>query len=372
MPAPREPTALGVHVYAGGFTLGMRRRFRVLAHLEDGTFGVETFSANFPGIPVFTSRSEWPLDELRGRVDVVYGNPPCAPFSSVGSRGRWEGDARVQGLLDLVDVGMAVRPRAWVWESVCQAYTAGRRLAEQATARFMELGYAVTHLFTNAVLHGVPQSRERYHCIAHDFRIPWRQPAEPVVTVREALEGVAPDSWASLPSALTPLLPYVLPGCAAPRVFEWLMGYRRHVRGPVAGRPAQVLRRARWDTPAHTIVGGPCVLHPDEDRLLSPAEHSALCGYPRDYVWTGSLTERYRQVGRSVTPGVAAYLAEMLRMGLEENETAPQEASVVDFRPLAAPVRAAMRPPRLPVEWRGMWVAESPVEHAGRARASYG
>src|SRR5260370_23897113 len=76
-------TALGVYIFGGGFTVGVKRAgFRVLGHLEDGPFGVSTAKRNHPELSghIHTDPASWPLDQF-GMVDFVYGNPPCAPWS---------------------------------------------------------------------------------------------------------------------------------------------------------------------------------------------------------------------------------------------------------------------------------------------------
>ncbi len=44
---------IGSFIFAGGFTVGVSKYFDVLAHLEDSNYGVNTFSANHPNIPVY-------------------------------------------------------------------------------------------------------------------------------------------------------------------------------------------------------------------------------------------------------------------------------------------------------------------------------
>ena len=39
--------AIGSHIFAGGFTLGVEKHFDVLAHFEgDGAYGADTFALN--------------------------------------------------------------------------------------------------------------------------------------------------------------------------------------------------------------------------------------------------------------------------------------------------------------------------------------
>lgn len=77
------PTALGVHIFAGGFTCGVRAAgFRILGHLEDTPYGVESARRNFPGLDVRVGEGDWREAEFAGRVDFLYSNPPCFSAST--------------------------------------------------------------------------------------------------------------------------------------------------------------------------------------------------------------------------------------------------------------------------------------------------
>ena len=84
---PARPEALGVYIFAGGFTLGVKKHFRVIAHLEDGPYGSGTMRHNQPDVELFASPSTWLEDgrlERFKHMPWIYGNPPCAPWSSAG------------------------------------------------------------------------------------------------------------------------------------------------------------------------------------------------------------------------------------------------------------------------------------------------
>jgi hypothetical protein len=45
--------AIGSYIFAGGFTIGVKKHFDIEAHLEGDGYGADTFSLNYPEIPVF-------------------------------------------------------------------------------------------------------------------------------------------------------------------------------------------------------------------------------------------------------------------------------------------------------------------------------
>ncbi len=90
-PVGMGPTALGVHIFAGGFTVGvMDAGFKVLAHLEDSAYGVSTAVHNFPGLDVRIGRENWQETEFVNKVDLLYANPPCfSPETQVLTESGW-------------------------------------------------------------------------------------------------------------------------------------------------------------------------------------------------------------------------------------------------------------------------------------------
>src|SRR3972149_5345400 len=92
-------TAVGVHVFAGGFSLGIGPYFTVTDHLEGAATWERTVKHNLPTVRQWNPKTQWPVDRLRKDPPaLLYANPPCAPFSSIGGRsfGRhWSVDPRL-------------------------------------------------------------------------------------------------------------------------------------------------------------------------------------------------------------------------------------------------------------------------------------
>lgn len=329
--------ALGMHVFAGSFTLGMREHHDVVAHFENGEYGVETMRKNQPEIPVYTEPEEWPVSE-HDDVDIVYGNPPCAPFSnnSTSEGDRSEGalqDERVESHRQMVRVLERVQPRFWVFESVCHIYDKAGPLLEEIEGLAEELGYNVTHFFHNVNYYGNPQSRKRYFCVLHDTPLDFRPPDfEDAPTVGDVWEDIAPDEprchhippdeiW----DKWKDLIPKVGQGEKLRPVFV------RERPGEEKGRPLQHMRRLDPDDSAWTVIGGYRFIHPYEDRLLAANEMSALQGYPNDYELQGSSNQRMDLAARGVCVEMGEYLG---RLFAEAEHRDPEQhgVAVVDFR----------------------------------------
>lgn len=340
-----KPTAVGTYIFAGGFTLGVRKYFNVLAHLEQSNFGVETVRANMPKLPIYVDKAaKWPLalDALRGQsIDFLYGNPPCAPWSNAahGYKKKLNGtaataylrDPRTSCVWNYFALLKELRPKVWAWESVTQAVKKGWPMVRELTEQAAELGYSATYVLHNAADLGVPQDRKRVFIIFHNVKMHWLYPKQALpTTVRDVIgdldEGEDPV-MTPLPPARKAFAPFVDEGGSFRRTWEKMQAedpelMPRDPNGRVMGRHPFCLRRLSWDKPSATLMGGSGVhlVHPTEDRYLTVLEAQLLCSFPSDYVFTGSVTDRYRQQAQGVTPGVGTWLARNVRRAIDRSE----------------------------------------------------
>ena len=76
-------------------------------------------------------------------------------------------------------------------------------------------------------------------------------------------------------------------------------------------------RRLAYDTPSPTLVTSPVqkasmLCHPTEDRPLSVSEYARVQQFPDDWVFSGNMANKYRQIGNAVPIGLAKALGEAL------------------------------------------------------------
>lgn len=339
--------AVGCYIFAGGFSIGMARAgFNIERHLEGGEYGVRTFKHNFPLTPVWSLKETWPVRAMaEDPPDLIYCNPPCAAWSVAGAsltkgKTQWLKDPRINCHKAVLALMKTVRPQVLMWESVTQAYTRGRSLVETFTEAAVKLGYAVTHLFTSAELHGVPQPRERYLFIASKVKLDLSHPGfTEVRTVAEVL-GLRYDrdkhSWTQ----------------ACPVWGEHPMSteYSRLARLTM---PSEGLRDAwkdvnegelppHWDSQspafmAHrlsltrgmTLTSAVFEVHPVFNRWLANSEVQALCGYPPEYQFLGDRQEVRAQLCQAVLPPVGQYLGERVMAGLLRDERPEHEVQEI-------------------------------------------
>lgn len=343
------PTALGAYIFAGGFTLGVEKHFEVLGHLEGSAYGVSTARLNWPELPIFYPKEEWPVDRLRGRVDFLYCNPPCAVFSTMGiattrGPGSWRSDPRTECWRNADELAGELLPRAYAIESVCQAYGTGRELVDELTRRAMGRGYSVTHLFINAKWHGLPQQRKRFFFLAHRAGrfSGYQHNYPPPPTLREAFSDLSePGTPLKMWERVRPLVQAAQPGERLSSVFDRLHPPDQrplNAHGKVAGRPSFLHRRVDLDTVMGAFTSD-TLYHPDEERMLGENELKRICGYPLDFKLDGSRAEYGGLLARAVMPPVGEWLARAVADTIEQPPAPAPTVTYLDLRePGKAPV----------------------------------
>ncbi|MCK5044395.1 DNA cytosine methyltransferase [Candidatus Parcubacteria bacterium] len=107
------------------------------------------------------------LMDLRGRVDLVAGGPPCQGFSTAGRRN--ENDKRNNLINSYIEFIKIVRPKIIFFENVKgftlqfqRSKSKGRRYSEYVKECLKDLGYEVHGEILDFSEFGVPQTRHRF------------------------------------------------------------------------------------------------------------------------------------------------------------------------------------------------------------------
>lgn len=390
--ATKKFKALGVYIFAGGFTLGVKQHFEVLTHFEDGLYGVETAVTNRLIKQAFTDPAQWPVKDYTGKVDFLYGNPPCAPWSMASSgRGyHWTVDPRVNAVRRMTELLRTIKPKVWAWESVRPTFVKGRELVDAVAFEAMKHGYHATVLMVDGQYHGVAQVRKRMFLVLSKVELPWTigSRTEPM-TVREAFKGVKRSknfhqTYKSLEINQIPpkFAKLIKPGQRACHVWNTLHEDAvRRTGEKMKGRPGFLKFRLAWDMTSPVLLGGASLLHPVEHRYISIEESAALCGYPRDFQFKGGLSKQYAQIAQAVMPPVAEYLARQVKKGLEKNvrirrpgyERVEIFGDRIDRQPLTiGPIKADMLEIPTPPPWEVKAEAKKRARSAARPQASTG
>ena len=316
-----------------------------------------------------------------GGATVVTGAPPCEPFTTAGARNGFR-DRRAGAVHSFIRVVREARPEYFAFEEVPGFLRSAKRhisFYERARMRddemdsdvrlgsafdevmqeFQGLGYRLSFdpkrpkaSLLNSADYGVPQKRIRFVLLgaregpaielpkpthgAPDSIEVGEGARKPWFTLRDALDGLdsAGDEHVSFPEKWGQYLHLVPEGGCWRDLPEHLHavvlggahddGTDPMTAGMKGGRTG-FLRRLSWDKPAPTLVDRPtnkanCLCHPDETRPLSVKEYARIQGFGDDWVFSGSLSQRYRLIGQA-TP---VPLADAIAAGILEHRIANQ------------------------------------------------
>ena len=341
--------ALGAYIFAGGFALGVEKHFDILAHFEmkPGVYK-KTFQANFPNVEYYEGEENWPKEKFKNKVDFIYCNPPCAPWSNLGSTQKgamaWKDDPRIACWRNAFSLLKDLKPKAIVLESVPRVYSknGGYEMIQQLTKEANELGYYTTHLLIDGGYTGLNHSRKRFFFIATKYHLSVKPlNFSPLPTTGEVLKNFKLEHKKDVGHLMKlgkneiPYLKHCKQGESLRVTWErynppetWKRG---GMRNGVKGRPQFMKWRLKSDEHIPVIAGG-FYIHPTEDRLFGHKELAYMTGYPHDYIWEGPVSTIGSQIARSVMPPVAEYVARIIKNSIESKKENKEIHQVVDFR----------------------------------------
>lgn len=294
------------------------------------------------------------VTKLPRRMDVVWGGPPCQPFSMAanpskpGHKGRRETRcATGQCLLDFVAAGAAAEAKIILVENVPQILKSLAIIADAAP------GYEFIPARFNA-LSWLPQSRQRVFLLVVRRRLARRvrdalaaspAPVACGATLRDCIghlngrtfsgDTVNPTdaqaaimkhlkpggNWTGVPASVIRRngLPCLrrCPSCK----HDFRRNINREPRCPKCGRRRNRRSthyvRLLWDGPSRVLVTEPTSsstfqAHPDGERLLSVPEYKALQGVPDGYRLAGSVRSRFKQLGNGVPVPAARWIGRII------------------------------------------------------------
>jgi site-specific DNA-cytosine methylase len=331
--------ALGCHVFAGGFTQGVRHHFEVKRQLEVHNFGretVESMGVEFYNCPA----DQWPAE----RPHLLFGNPRCTGFSAMNAHAGTDTYghcvAATRDIRELVEYGRTNAIPVVIWESVQQAMTVGRPLVDEMAKLMTEKGYYVTHLLLNGATFGSAQYRKRYYFVAtagRPFLPPPPKSVERHTTAKDVLGPLedlpvnvanlgakravyGPDSYNRLIGSHGKHLAAFRQGESINELCKRDPAYIkrvdpelfiRYLTGTSDENPLgfTVMSRLRADGPCPTLIGRSHTLlaHYRHDRLLTVRELCALMGWDPSILPLGS--DPCPQIAKGVCPCVAKWVA---------------------------------------------------------------
>ena len=322
----RQFNSIELFAGGGGLALGMSLAgFHHVLLNEFETAACKTLKTNKP---------EWNVIEgdvrhidftpLRGKIDFLSGGFPCQAFSYAG-KGAGFNDTRGTLFFELARAVKEIQPKVFMGENVkgLISHEKGRTF-ETIKNTIAELGYTLVEpRVLRAIMYQVPQKRERLiliairNDIAQNVEFHWPTPYHEVLTLRDALyksviyaNDVPVSEGAQYPEKKKRVLAMVPQGGDWRNLPEevakdymggsWLLG----------GGKTGMARRLSLDEPSLTLTCSPCQkqterCHPLETRPLSVREYARIQTFPDNWVFQGSMSDKYKQIGNAVPVNLA-------------------------------------------------------------------
>lgn len=258
-------------------------------------------------------------------IDFIIGGPPCQSFSAAGRRAGGvcgTNDARGSLFEHYCRYIKHFRPKGFLFENVRGLLQANQgEDLKKITDAFSSLGYKLHFRVLDAADYGVPQHRERLIIVGlleGEYLFP--RPLYGLDSVDERPHIGVGEAIADLddPNEVVPpmggkysdMLPEIPPGLNY-LYFTEKMGHP-NPKFAWRSRFSDFLYKAHPDTPCKTIVasqgkwGGPFHW---KNRKFTIQELKRIQSFPDDYVIYGSYLVQAKQIGNSVAPKFAEWLA---------------------------------------------------------------
>ena len=363
--------AISLFSGAGGMDIGIKKAgFSVLAALEIDKYCCQTLRAAIAGEGADTRVIEGDIravepEGLAGmlglrpkELDLLFGGPPCQPFSLAGKQNGLE-DARGPLLFEMVRFAEYLKPKAILIEQVKGLLSArgaqGEKggVLQQFLGELQRIGYTPKWQVCSAADYGVPQLRERVFIVAtrgrNGFKFPERTHIPPnenlslfdlpaYATVGDALMGLGeprPKTKGTIFQPCEDSHVDVTPDRDRERISYVPEGSylaaQTHVgtdiRGSLMPKDTTKYLRLSRSRPSNTLRCGEIFFHPTKNRYLTPREYMRIHGYGDDYKLSGPVRSRsgsvkdldqHRQVANSVPPPLAYAMGRQIGGYLDE------------------------------------------------------
>jgi DNA (cytosine-5)-methyltransferase 1 len=328
----------------GGLSCGLEMAgHRCLLGVDADKDAIASFAANHHEAAVYLGDikklSEKKLTELlRGqRVDMVVGGPPCQGFSTVG-KGAVD-DERNQLFREFVRIVRHTQPKVILFENVTGLVAKkNQAILKKIFQHFEKLGYNMDARILSAEEFGVPEKRRRtiimgvkggeclFPEVTHGARA-----GKKVRTVAQALKNLKARDGRAYNHDVKLAAIKKTEDCERLKFIPAGKGIRyeedektflpKKLRFNVDWKKLREnrfrqtkLQRLPLNEPSPTILTARTTYyHPVENRYLTPREAAACQSFPNDFIFHGSQTAAFRQIGNAVPPGLARALGETIK-----------------------------------------------------------
>jgi DNA (cytosine-5)-methyltransferase 1 len=358
---------------AGGLSCGLEQAgFQCLLGVDQDRSSLETFQANHPHATTILGDlkqiSTKDIQSIIGNqtVDLICGGPPCQGFSTIGVNDN--ADQRNFLFLEFVRVVEAFLPNIIIVENVTGLLSRKNQATLSSILNcFTELGYKMDVRVLSAHHYGVPQARRRTIFLGNRFNVPNLYPKQQFkdsLKDNSNLPHCRTVNWAfshlikyqkqrlnhdinaaQIPNELERKRIHYIPEGKGIRYQKDQLAYLpkplwfdiNWQQIPEQRFRETKLRRLDRNTCSPTLnTSRTTYYHPTEDRYLTVREAAAIQSFPPDFIFKGSLTQKWRQIGNAVPPLLSKAIGEAILQLYQQKDKIKKVNSDLDLSEIRA------------------------------------
>ena len=281
---------------AGGIDLGLIRAGHQVIWANDFDLdSCETYAHNL-GDHIHCSDIKEVKSNSIPDSDLIVGGFPCQGFS-VANKFRSVEDKRNELYEEMLRIIQDKQPKWFIAENVSGILSLGSgKVFQMILDDFKAAGYRVTHRLENMADFGVAQKRKRVIILGTRSDLPLDMTLRHPDPTHSKNPTLFLKKWVTMGEALRTFQKFDVPQDVASKYKFVERNFTGH-------------RRSDPDQPSPTILargngkgGVNATPHPFEERRLSVMESAYIQSFPYTYIFKGSMTSQYRQIGNAIPP----------------------------------------------------------------------
>jgi DNA (cytosine-5)-methyltransferase 1 len=267
---------------------------------------------------ICSSMENLDLTKYIGKVDLFSNGSPCQSFSQSGLRKGLD-DSRGKLMLKFIDMINIVKPKIFMIENVkgLLSHNSGKTIQEIIKLLNKNELYNVEYKLLNSVDYNVPQKRERVFIVGtlKDKNIKFNFPEKNIkkIFLKDVLYNVPSSIGAKYNEEKIKLFKLIPQGgCWINLPVDLQKTYLGNSFLSGGGKRG-ILYRLSMDKQSLTLLCTPSQkqterCHPLEERPLTIREYARIQTFDDDYIFIGSLSSQYKQIGNAVPVELARHI----------------------------------------------------------------